>query len=160
MKSIIFVLNVNDAVKNAVLKTNDDGNSNRFTVMQVEKPDELNSDIFPFRVGDVLNIQDVLKFAGMSNKRGILSITKLVKEDATNSEEIQLPLVSKVTITIPENSIITINGEKQEVEELKWEGYLFKGESLIYKVELDGENPEEEKIISNGEDINIEVEFS
>ena len=158
MKSIIFVLTVSGAAVNAILKTNDDGNAQRFTVMQVEKPEGVSADKFPFRAGDVLNIQEVLKFAAISNKKGLLTITKLIREDATGSEEMELPEVIKVTITVPENAILSINGEKQEG--LSWEGYLFSGESVTYKAELTGKEPIEEKIVAAGEDITEEVEFT
>ena len=156
MKSIIFVLTVSGAAVNAILKTNDDGNAKRFTVMQVEKPENVSSDAFPFRIGDVLNIQEVLKFAAISNKKELLTI-KLVREDATGSEELELPGVSKVTITVPENAVLSINGEKQNG--LSWEGYLFAGESVTYKAELTGETPIEKKITADGEDVEEEVTF-
>lgn len=157
MKSIIFVLSVSGAAVNAILKTNDDGNAKRFTVMQVEKPEDISSDVFPFRIGDVLNIQEVLKFAAISNKKELLNITKLVREDAVSSEELELPGISKVTIAVPENAVLSINGEKQNG--LSWEGYLFAGESVTYKAELAGEDPVEEKITATGEDIEKEVTF-
>lgn len=157
MKSIIFVLTVSGEAVNAILKTNDDGNAKRFTVMQVEKPENVSSDAFPFRIGDVLNIQEVLKFAAISDKKELLTVTKLVREDATGSEELELPEVSKVTITVPENAILSINGEKQNG--LSWEGYLFAGESVTYKAELTGETPIEEKITADGEDVEEDVTF-
>jgi len=157
MKSIIFVLTVSGAAVNAILKTNDDGNAKRFTVMQVERPENVSSDAFPFRNGDVLNIQEVLKFAAISNKKELLTITKLIHEDATGSEELELPEVSKVTITVPENAVLSINGEKQNG--LSWEGYLFAGESVTYKAELTGKTPIEKKITANGEDVEEEVTF-
>ena len=157
MKSIIFVLTVSGKAANAILKTNNDGNAKRFTVMQVEKPEGVSFDVFPFRIGDVLNIQEVLKFAAMSNRKGLLTITKLVCEDAVGSEELELPLVSRVTITVPENAVLSINGEKQDG--LVWVGYLFVGESVTYKAELDGETPVEDTIIANGEDVEEEVTF-
>ena len=157
MKSIIFALTVSGAAVNAILKTNDDGNAKRFTVMQVEKPENVSSDVFPFRTGDVLNIQEVLKFAAISNKKELLTINKLVREDATGSEELELPEVSKITITVPENAFLSINGEKQNG--LSWEGYLFVGESVTYKAELAGKTPVEKKITADGEDVEEEVTF-
>lgn len=157
MKSIIFVLTVSGAAVNAILKTNDDGNAKRFTVMQVEKPENVSFDVFPFRIGDVLNIQEVLKFAAISNKKELLTIAKLIREDAAGSEELELPEVSKVTITVPENAVLSINGEKQNG--LSWEGYLFVGESVTYKAELAGKTPVEKKITADGEDVEEEVTF-
>ena len=157
MKSIIFVLTISGETVNATLKTNDDGNAERFTVMQVEKPEDVSFDAFPFRAGDVLNIKDVLRFAAISNKKELLTITKLVREDAYDSEEIELPGVSEITISVPENAVLSINGEKQN--RLSWVDYLITGESVSYKVELDGNDPQEGKITATGEDIEEEITF-
>ena len=157
MKSIIFVLTVSGATVNAILKTNDDGNAKRFTVMQVEKPESVSFDAFPFRAGDVKNIQDILKFAAISNKKELLTITKLVREDATGKEEIELPGVSEITISVPENAVLSINGEKQDG--LSWVGYLITGESVSYKAELDGNDSKEGVVIATGEDIEEEITF-
>ena len=157
MKSIIFVLTVSGATVNAILKTNDDGNAKRFTVMQVEKPEGVSSDAFPFRAGDVLNIKDVLRFAAISNKKELLTITKLVREDATGTEEIELPGVSEITISVPENAVLSINGEKQNG--LSWVGYLITGESVAYKAELAGNAPQEGEITATGTDIEEEITF-
>lgn len=47
MKSIVIVLTIGGVAQNAILKTNDDGKSQNFTIMQVEKPAGLSAGGFP-----------------------------------------------------------------------------------------------------------------
>lgn len=139
MKSIVIVLTIGGVVQNAILKTNDDGNSQNFTIMQVQKPDGLSAGVFPFRYGDVCNIKDVLDKLAYLKATGDLTITAIYKEDAYGKTEItsSLPVVKKVTVSVTnEGAKLTINGEVQKG--LSWVGILAKGEGVTYKAELEG----------------------
>lgn len=154
MKSIILVLTVGGVSQNAILKTNDDGSHQRFTIMQVQKPAGLSSDAFPFRYGDVYNIQDLLEQIAMLGAQGHLTITGIYKEDATGKTDLStiMPVIKKVQITVTNaGATLKIDGVTQPG--LSWVGYLHKGESVTYSAELEGYTTDTDTLTVNTSDI-------
>lgn len=158
MKSIVIVLTIGGVSKNAIIKTNDDGKSQNFTIMQVEKPAGLSAGVFPFRYGDVCNIKDVLDKLAYLKATGDLAITAIYKEDANSKVNItsSLPVIKKVTVSVTnEGATLTINGEVQKG--LSWVGILAKGESVAYKAELEGYTTQEGTLTVTTSDITEEI---
>lgn len=138
MKSYIFAIAVAEEVFKAVLKTNDDGgNCNRFTVMTVDRPDEVPADVFPFRPGDVLSVDEILKYAGNANADGNVTINSVNREDGAKSETLTIPVMKDWSIEVTnEGATLTVNNEVQK--SLKVSGRASVGETIAYKAELEG----------------------
>ena len=154
MKSIIIALTVSNVSKKAVIRTNKDNASSRFTIMQVERPDGVSSDEFPFRYGDVYNIQDLLDKLSLLVAQGKLTITNIYEEDANSKKSLSsiMPVIKKVTISVTnDGAILKINGVVQNKS--SWIGYLYKGDSVTYSAELDGYTTDTDTLTVSTSDI-------
>lgn len=90
MKSIVVALTIGGNKQNAILKTNDDGKSSKFTIMQVEKPAGLTDNDFPFRYGQVVDTQEVINTLAILDTTGVLSIDSVSIEDANTKGSLSL----------------------------------------------------------------------
>lgn len=155
MRSIIIVLTpAGGTSQTAILKTDNEGNGQRFTVMQVERPSGLTSDTFPFRYGDVYNIQELLQKLAELQAWGYFSISSITKEDADSSVSLtaSLPVIKKVTVTVTNaGATLTIDGEVQS--SLSWVGIRAKGATVAYKAELEGYTTQQGTLTVNTSDI-------
>ena len=155
MRSIIIVLTpAGGTSQTAILKTDNEGNGQRFTVMQVERPSGLTSDTFPFRYGDVYNIQELLQKLAELQAWGYFSISSITKEDSDSSVSLtaSLPVIKKVTVTVTNaGATLTIDGEVQS--SLSWIGIRAKGATVAYKAELEGYTTQQDTLTVNTSDI-------
>ena len=152
MKAIVVLLTIGGVNTPAVIRTNDDGKCQRFTIMEVDKPAGLSENDFPFKRGTVYNYSDVLEILAMLGAQGKLTIVSVTKEDANAKASLTLPVIKKVQITVTnEGATLKIDGEVQPG--LSWVGYLHKGESVTYSAELEGYNTDTDTLTVSTSDI-------
>lgn len=152
MKSIVVLLSVDGEIVSAVIRTNDDGNCQNITIMEVDIPEGVSENAFPFKRGTVCNYSDIYETLAMQGAKGELDIVEVHKEDANESELVDVQLIYAVEITVTnEGATLTINGEVQPG--LSWLGYLHNGESVTYSAELEGYTTQTDTIVVDEDDV-------
>ena len=152
MKSVVVLLTVSGNNVPAIIRTNDDGNCQNVTIMQVDKPAGVSDDAFPFKRGTVWNYSDIYEKLALLQAMGSLTIVSVSTESSDEKSSITLPVIKKVTITVTNSgATLTINGEVQSG--LSWVGYLHKGESVTYVAKKEGYTTQTQTLTVNTSDI-------
>ena len=156
MKSVVVLLTVSGNNVPAIIRTNDDGECQNITIMEVDKPEGVSEHAFPFRRGTVWNYSDIYETLAMQGAKGELTIVSVTKESADEKSSITLPVIKKVQVTVTNaGATLKIDGVVQPG--LSWVGYLHKGESVTYVAEKEGYTTQTQTLTVNTSDITESV---